>query len=175
MIRLQKDSGAAITPLLIAAVCFLVVVTVGYSVYSRTAASSQASQSLQLKPSTNNTNQNNYSILKPATVPSKTAECSQTLSYASNGNPTPVQCSNGQLNILDWQAISALEPTVLKLGYSPTAVQVKAAICKDGNDANLDSSASISAPLEANAYQLASLYYGWHFNIDVISLLASGC
>lgn len=126
------------------------------------------------KPTTTYTRDTTYALLKPATVPPKISECSQTLSYDSNGNPSPLQCADGSLNVLAWNALAALEPKVMTLGYQPTVAQVKAAICTDGNDANADSSSIISAPLETSAYQLASLYYGWHFSISPEALLTNG-
>lgn len=173
----MNHRGAAVTPLIIASATFLVVVAIGYYVFSRVNAKAvnTAINSQQTKITSNTSQNNPYAILKPATVPSKTAECSQQLSYNSNGDPRPITCSNGELNVLDWQAMAALEPKVMKLGYSPTAAQVEAAICLDGNAANADSNVYITGPLEANAYQISSLYYGWHFSINPIALLDNGC
>lgn len=177
MKKLTTQSGAALTPLIIASATFLLVVAIGYYVF--TSVNTKAVNSTQSSQQTKATLQpqpiSPYATLKPATVPSKTAECSQQLSYNSNGDPSPVTCSNGDLNILDWQAMAALEPKVMKLGYSPTLAQVEAAICIDGNAANADSSVYITGPLEANAYQVSSLYYGWHFSINPIALLYNGC
>lgn len=173
----NSDQGAVITPLIIATVTFLAVVAVGYYVFSKVNAKAvnTTGSSQQAKPATSINTNNLYAILKPATVPSKTAECSQPLSYNSNGDPSPITCNNGELNVLDWQAMAALEPKVMKLGYSPTVAQVEAAICLDGNAANADSNVYITGPLEANVYQISSLYYGWHFSINPINLLDNGC
>ncbi len=117
---------------------------------------------------------NDYAVLIPATVPPKIPECSEPLSYSSNGDPSPIQCSNGAINVNDWKAMAALEPTVMKLGYTPTGAQVVAAICLDGNAANQDSTPTISAPLETNAYAIASLYYGWTFGLNPVAILEHG-
>jgi hypothetical protein len=114
-------------------------------------------------------------ILKPAVVQSRVDECSTNLSYASNGNISPIQCSDGSLNILAWKALSALEPKVMKLGYSPTLAQLQTALCDDANDADVDSNSSITLPLETSIYQISSLYYGWHFSINVANVLAHDC
>ena len=97
------------------------------------------------------------------------AECNQSLSYASNGDPSPIECPNGELNVRAWNALAATEPTVMKLGYSPSKAQVISAICADANAANVDQSATVTAPIETTAYQIASLYYGWHFSINTSS------
>ncbi len=111
--------------------------------------------------------------LKPANVPSKISVCKESLNYASNGSPSPIQCNDGALNILAWDALATQEPTVMTLGYAPSQSQVTTAICKDANVADLDSSPQISAPLEETAYQLASLYYGWHFILNVPSIISA--
>jgi hypothetical protein len=116
---------------------------------------------------------NLYKILKPANIPPKVAECKQSLIYASNGNLSPVKCSNGNLNILAWNAISAQEPKVMRLGYSPTQSQVQSAMCSDASAANIDSSVAISAPIEETAYYLSALYYGWNFSINPATVLSS--
>lgn len=166
----------AATPIIIASVSFISVVIVGYLIYaSLNTKTTNVATPQDYKTSTSKTDNTTYAILKPASVPSKLAECSATLSYDSNGNPSPIQCSNGALNIQAWNALAALEPTVMKLGYSPTQKQVQNGICLDGNAANQDSTAAISAPLETSVYQLSSLYYGWHFSINPTQLLTSGC
>ncbi len=154
----------------------MIVVGAGFLVYSNLAAKKPGNgYSPQPTRIQSNAGASSYAILKPADVPPKIGECSQTLSYASNGDPSPISCANGDLNILDWQAVAALEPTVMKLGYSATQAQIQHAICVDGNVADADSSAAISAPIETNAYEIASLYYGWKFNINPSALLLSGC
>lgn len=175
--KFASEKGAAIAPLIIAFVSFIAVVMVGYLVLTHVKSSTGVvgNSTPTIKNIGNQQTVNAYAVLSPATVPPKVAECSQTLSYTSNGVPSPVTCQNGDLNILDWQAMAALEPTVMKLGYSPSETQVKAAICTDGNAANQDSSIAISAPMEANAYAVSSVYYGWNFQIDPVSLLESGC
>lgn len=100
---------------------------------------------------------NPYAILSPAAVPSKTAECTQALTFASNGDSGPAACSNGDLNITEWNALAALEPSVLKLGYNASSAQVQAAICADINT-------NIISAIESTVYQIAALYYGWNFN-----------
>lgn len=146
---------------------FLSILAIGIAIY--TFASSTTSKVGGQPPST----ASSIPVLKPATVPSKIAFCQQSLTYASNGSPSPVQCNDGALNTLAWNALSTQEPTVMTLGYSPSLAQVEAAICKDANVADLDSSPQISAPLEETAYQLSSLYYGWNFNLNVSSIIST--
>jgi hypothetical protein len=158
-----------LTAFLISIAAFLAVLAIGFGLYALIGGSP-----VKNNPGIGNRSISPYAILKPATVPSKTAECQQTLTYASNGNPSPLQCTNGDLNVLAWNALSALEPTVMKLGYNASQSQVESAICVDANVADLDSTPAISEPLEASAYALASLYYGWSFNLNPQSVIA-GC
>ena len=106
-------------------------------------------------------------MLSPATVPSKTAECSQSVTYASNGVPGPVQCSNGELNSTEWNALAALEPSILKLGSNVNAGQVQSALCNDV-------ATNISNPIELTVYQIARLYYGWNFSNNPSVVLTNG-
>ena len=156
-------------PFVMAVAAFLIIAGVIFGIYIL-ATNTPSTLTGQTAANTSTGNP----VLKPATVPSKIAVCQQGLTYASNGNPSPVQCNDGALNELAWNALSAQEPTVMTLGYYPTISQVEAAMCKDANAANLDSSAAISGPLEETAYQLASLYYGWSFNLNPASVIA-GC
>ncbi len=161
-----------ITPFLISLGAFLAVLAIGFGVFYLFRGSTVPSNT-GLSSSTGNT-VNPFATLKPAIVPSKTPECQQTLTYASSGEPSPVQCSNGDLNVLAWKALAALEPTVMKLGYTSSQSQVMSAMCTDINVANQDATSALSEPVEASAYQLASLYYGWHYNINP-RFVITGC
>ncbi len=108
-----------------------------------------------------------YVTLTPATVPSKVAECSQTVTYDSNGTPGPVTCSNGDLNSQEWSTLSALEPSVLKLGYGASNSQVEAALCSDVQT-------NIKNNIELAAYHIAALYYGWNFTSDPSAVITNG-
>ena len=172
------EKGISTFSLFILVIMFFAIVGGGYIIYlesnlSKTAATTNNNSTAPTNTSTTSTNPA-YSVLKPAIVPSKTAECSQTLTYSSDGNPSPIQCSNGDLNELAWNALAALEPIVMKLGYQPTTQQVISAICTDGNAANADSTPTIAAPIETSVYRIASLYYGWHFSINPQALLTRG-
>lgn len=134
-----------------------------YNVSSQQSSSTAASSS----SSPNQTTSVSYTTLSPAQVPSKVAECSQTVTYSSNGNSGPVQCSNGDLNVQEWTALAALEPTVMKLGYSATSSQVQSALCNDVSE-------NISNPIEETVYQISSLYYGWHFSSNPEADITNG-
>jgi hypothetical protein len=116
---------------------------------------------------------NVYAVLAPATVPSKTAECSTPITYNSNGTSGPLTCSNGNLNVLEWNALSALEPKVMSLGYSATSAQVQAALCSDANDSASDESTTDSNLIESITYQISAAYYGWNFNPSPTSVLST--
>jgi len=133
------------------------------------------SPNAELSGTNNKVRVHTTNILKPALVPSRVAFCSSPLSYSSSGDPSPVQCSNGALNVLAWQSLSALEPKVMTLGYSPTVSQLDQALCLDANDADVDSSANIAEPIEASIYQISALYYGWNFNVNIPNVLANDC
>lgn len=166
----MKTNHPPIGPFIIICAVVLAIIVGGFALFDWLSTSHTGPVSDNLSSTSS---ENPYQVLKPATVPSKTAECEAQLSYDSDGDPSPMQCPNGDLNVLAWNSISALEPTIMKLGYSPSRPQVISAICTDGNVADLDSTPAISAPLETSAYQLSTLYYGWHFNINVSSVLAS--
>ena len=173
-----SEKGISTFSLFILIILFFAIVGGGYIIYlesniSKTATATSNNPTASTNNTVTNTNPS-YSILKPAIVPSKTAECSQALTYSSDGNPSPIQCSNGDLNELAWNALAALEPIVMKLGYQPSTQQVISAICTDGNAANADSTPAIAAPIETSVYRIASLYYGWHFSINPQALLTRG-
>ena len=123
---------------------------------------------------TNTASSSPYAVLSPATVPSKTAECSTPISFASNGTSGPITCSNGDLNIKEWKALATVEPSVMTLGYSPSLSQVEAAICTDVRNTRSDSNTNYASLIEANVYNISKLYYGWSFSTNPISILSSG-
>lgn len=108
-----------------------------------------------------------YSVLSPATVPSKVAECNQQITFGANGVSGPIKCSNGDLNTIEWNSLATLEPKVLSLGYSVNTNQVESALCADVH-------ANISNPIEEINYQIASLYYGWNFSSDPSVVINNG-
>lgn len=166
--------GSASTLFAIIAFFSIVILAIGYFVFLQFQSSALPVTASKTSAS-NSTTTNSFAILKPATLPPKIPECNAPLSYATNGNPSPIQCSNGALNIQAWNALAATEPTVMKLGYSPTQSQVESAICADANAANQFQSAAVTAPIETTAYKIASLYYGWHFSINAMAMINAGC
>lgn len=129
--------------------------------YSKEAAANQA-------PPPANSSQ--AKILKPATVPPKVAECSQPLAYSSGGNISPYQCSNGDLNVNAWEALSGLELKVMSLGYNPSASLVRSTLCRDAKT-------NAAGYIEQTAYLISALYYGWNFgsNGPDLVLLSGTC
>ncbi|HEX7368563.1 MAG TPA: hypothetical protein VF261_02810 [Candidatus Saccharimonadales bacterium] len=165
-----QQNGFALSEIVIAAAACLIVVLVGLALHRRfhhTSAGAQHSATASAAAPANNHNTNEYATLAPATVPSKTPECSHKLTFSSNGNSGPVTCANGDLNTAEWTSLAALEPTVLTLGYTATAVQVQAALCADVR-------ANVSNATEGTAYQIASLYYGWQFAANPGTVLTNG-
>ncbi len=146
---------------------FLIFRIFHFSVTGQTAASSQTQQNAG--PHQTNT----YAVLKPAVVPSKVAECQQAISFSGNGNSGPTQCANGDLNVTEWKALAALEPTVMRLGYNPSISQLEADMCKDANASSSDANTHNSNATEATVYRISTLYYGWHFTLNPASVLST--
>lgn len=122
---------------------------------------------------TNASKSNQFALLAPATVASKTAECTQVITYNSNGTSGPIACSNGNLNVTEWNALAALEPKVMSLGYSPSLSQVESAICSDASDSASDESTTDSNLIESVTYQISAMYYGWNFSPSPTSVLSN--
>jgi prepilin-type N-terminal cleavage/methylation domain-containing protein len=162
----MKDKGFGIIELLVAVAILAIIVVGGLLVYKHE-NKAPAGQSHTLNTQTIPVTNSAYAVLSPATVPSKTAECSLGITYASSGVPGPVQCSNGDLNSTDWNALAALEPSAFKLGYDVSASQIQTALCDDV-------AANISNSIELTVYQIASLYYGWNFSSNPSVVLTNG-
>jgi hypothetical protein len=152
----------------------LVIGVAGYFVFHEVHASSSTVSGSPKAAQASNTSTNSYAVLSPATVPSKVPECATPVSFQADGNSGPVQCPNGDLNATEWNALAALEPTVMSLGYSPTAAQVQAALCSDANASNSDANTKNSFIVEATVYQISALYYGWNFPSNPSAVLSSG-
>ncbi|HET7419962.1 MAG TPA: hypothetical protein VFL27_06240 [Candidatus Dormibacteraeota bacterium] len=103
-------------------------------------------------------------VLSPASDLPVANLCTRSIVLTSDGNALPLTCSNGALNVRAWQYYASVSASVLGLGLVPTEGQVESAVCDDLK-ANHASRAQ-----ESNGYQLARLYYGWTFNIDVTKL-----
>jgi hypothetical protein len=148
-------------------VVFILIDKSNSNANTKSTAKASSSQSL------NSTTTDNYSVLPPATVAPKVAECSQTVNYDSDGVPSPLQCSNGYLNTAAWNALSAQEPKVMSLGYNPAASDLQSDICSD-----IDASASDSAPgaddaIETSVFQISALYYGWNSAGSISNYIAN--
>jgi hypothetical protein len=151
-----------------ALVGFLLAIALAVTLYlllKPTALSSPAN--IVKKASISNTSNNPYSTLAPATVPSKAAECSTTISFSSNGDSGPIQCTDGYLNSAEWTSLATLEPQVMTLGYSATISQVETALCNDVH-------ANIANVIEETNYQISALYYGWNFSTSPTSVITGG-
>ena len=149
-------------------IIIIAISLLGLIILSKSSLSSAGSSSSQSLTSTANVNQA-YTILSPAKVPPKIAECYQNVSYNSSGVPSPLQCSNGLLNSAAWDALSAQEPKVMTLGYSPNLSSVQAAICNDINAAASDSLPGADNAIEASVIKISALYYGWDFTSSALN------
>lgn len=170
--RLATDGFMSFAAIFVVFV-LIVVGVVGYMIVHKdsnqpSTATSGTSTKTQAPPAANS-----YAVLSPATVASKTAECSTPIAFQSNGNSGPIQCPNGDLNVTEWNALAALEPSVMSLGYSATAAQVQTALCNDANASNSDANTKNSFVVEQTVYQITALYYGWSFPSNPSSVLNS--
>jgi hypothetical protein len=142
----------------------------GYLLLSNSHKPKRPSETTNSATSTNTTtNSSNgaYAVLSPASVPSKTAECNQAISFSSNGDSGPITCSDGELNATEWNSLAALEPSVMNLCYGATSAQIQSSLCADVR-------ANISNPIEVTTYQITALYYGWNFNPSPTSVITNG-
>lgn len=169
---LKNSDGFSVVEMLLVVGVVIVIALVGFLVFhSNNKPKSAVSTNTK---STSNTAGASYTALSPATVPSKVAECSQTLTYQSTGDSLPVECDNGDLNTLEWNALSALEPKVMTLGYNATESQVQSALCSDASDSDSDANTKSANVIEATTYQIAALYYGWNFATNPSVVLSNG-
>lgn len=123
-------------------------------------------------PATSNT-PSNYSILSPAIVNSKTAECSTPITIANDGTSGPETCSNGELNTTEWNYLAKTTTlSIMTLGYSATEQQVTNALCND-TDGTVRDGATL--PIEGVALDMSSLYYGWDSSYALINIPGLSC
>lgn len=99
-------------------------------------------------------------ILPPAPDMPVAQLCSLTIQTTANGNAVPLFCKSGALNVQAWQFYATISAGVLSLGLNPTEGQVQGAFCEDFNRNHA------TKVEESSAYQLATAYYGWTFNLD---------
>jgi hypothetical protein len=172
----KNKNGFSLVDLFFILLGFLIMGSVGLLVFHSLHHTSKNASTTQTSSSGSSSTSNaSYTVLSPATVPSKTAECNQQITFSSNGNSGPVQCSNGDLNVLEWNALATLEPTVLTLGYGATSIQVQTALCNDVKSSQSDANTNNADIIEGTVYQIAKLYYDWNFSPDPSTVLSGGC
>jgi hypothetical protein len=169
----SSSAGFVVFGVILMLLVLLVIAVTGYFIFHDNHSHSPAASSTTSSQATS-TPKNSYATLSPATVPSKAPECSTPISFQGNGNSGPIQCPNGDLNVTEWNALSALEPTVMSLGYSASASQVQAALCKDATASASDANTTNSFIVEGTVYQITALYYGWSFPSNPSAILSSG-
>lgn len=162
----QNNSGFSAVEISFVLVILIGLCLSGYLLFSNThKTNNQASSDSSTASSTNSTSP--YAVLPPATVVSKIAECRQQIVFSSNGDSGPITCSNGDLNITEWNGLAALEPSIMTLGYTASVTQVESALCADVG-------ANISNPIEVTNYQISALYYGWNFSSNPSIVITNG-
>lgn len=90
--------------------------------------------------------------------------CTAAIAVSADGNATPLLCKSGALNVQAWGFYASVSASVMGIGLNPTQGQVESAICDDLKRNHA------TKPEEASGYKLATVYYGWTFNIDVTAL-----
>lgn len=167
-------AGFASLEMIFVVLVLLVVGVAGYFVVHELHSSPVTPSASTKSAQTPSAATNSYAVLSPATVASKVPECTTPISFQTNGNSGPIQCTNGDLNATEWSALSALEPTVMSLGYGATQAQVQAALCSDATASNSDANTKNSFIVEGTVYQISALYYGWNFPSNPSAVLSNG-
>lgn len=170
----KNPDNSGLTQGLIGFFSVVLLAVVGYLVFHASAQSTRTNTTSGNNQSSTVVSSNPYAVLSPATVASKTAECTTPITYASNGDSSPVTCSNGDLNVTEWNALATLEPKVMSLGPSATEAQVQSALCSDATDSASDANTSNSNAIEATTYTISALYYGWNFASNPSVVLTNG-
>lgn len=164
-----EDTNPSIAKFILGVLALLVLIAISYLMYTNYHASkenlSNANTANTTSPSPSSSNP--YVVLSPATVAPKVAECSDALTYYTNGTSGPIQCSNGDLNAQEWDALSALELKVMTLGYGASESQVESTICSDLNT-------NAGTLIEQSAYQISALYYGWAYGSAPTAVIGNG-
>jgi hypothetical protein len=161
----KQNSGFAILESITVILVVITIVLIGYVIMTNSNSSSTGTPTVTTDSTADTTGP--YAIQSPATVPSKVTECNQSVTFSNTGNPSPITCANGDLNIAEWSALGAFESKVMTLGYTATASQVQAALCSDVHT-------NISNSIEETTYKISSLYYGWNFTTDPSVVLTNG-
>jgi hypothetical protein len=167
-VQKQTEGFAAIEALIVACVVVVITLIVFFVIHAnhKTTPPVSSTTTATTTPATTKSTAS-YATLSPATVPSKAPECTQALTFSSDGDSSPIQCSNGDLNVTEWNTLGAFEAKVMTLGYAATSTQVRAALCSDVN-------ANVSNAIEETIYQITSLYYGWHFSSNPSVVITNG-
>lgn len=162
----KADGKPAIVNTVIAVVAFFIIVICGIWLLNKSQGASTTSGNSTSNSNTQ-TSTSTRAILKPATVPPKVLECQQAISFNSSGLSGPIQCSNGDLNTIEWQSLASLEPKIMTLGYNASQSQAQSALCSDVAN-------NISNNIEQINFQISSLYYGWSFSSNPTVVLTNG-
>ncbi|MGA7912895.1 MAG: hypothetical protein WCC30_15305 [Candidatus Dormiibacterota bacterium] len=108
-------------------------------------------------------------VLPPAPGPPVSGLCTEQLTFLADGSVSPLFCSNGDVNRIAWRYFADKDLTVMGLGIFAADTDVATAIRQD-------LSGHATGAVECSAYQLASVYYGWGFGVDVTTgVLTGGC
>ena len=99
-------------------------------------------------------------VLSPASDLPVGGLCTAQITVTADGNATPLLCHSGALNVQAWRFYASVSASVLGLGLNPTQGQVQSAVCDDLNHNHATRTEEVSG------YKLATVYYGWNFNLD---------
>jgi hypothetical protein len=107
--------------------------------------------------------------LQPASIPPEGDTCSEPLSIAVDGTAAPLTCAGGKLNVVAWQHYARVRRFIMTLGPNADPEDAGRALCSD-----LDR-VETTIPMEADAYRLAAVYYGWNFSLDPLDFFPDNC
>lgn len=164
----QSQSGFGKIDIILSVVAVLLLGVIADIIISHTSKPSKTNTagngSSHAKPAYKFDPKDTYAILSPADTASKKAECSQAVITGQDGAPSPVTCTNGDLNISEWQALVNIYPaSVMELYSSASQVTITKTVCIDL------SSGKTTVPVEDSAYHIAALYYGWKYQPNLVA------
>lgn len=192
-----KTSGSKVGKLLLLLLAIILIAGAGYAGYayehnkankkensdqllinaldSKVNSRNKQVQTLAKNQTSNTAGASTYLTLAPATVESKTAECSTPITVSNDADSGPIKCSNGDLNATEWQYLyKTTNLSVMTLGYSATEQQVKNAICTDISSTRTNNDGA-TLPIEGTALDISTLYYGWSSTYTQINIPTLSC
>lgn len=99
-------------------------------------------------------------ILAPAKDLPLVGLCSSPLQQAADERTKPLTCHDGSINVLAWKFYAPTSDSMFRLGRDGSQALAEEAMCDDLGHFHS------TRMREADAFVLASAYFGWNFLID---------